>query len=84
MLFFESYDFKEPSVPPESDPENEKLRLLHQAIAGLDKVEKAIILLYLDGIDNAEIAAIIGISQNYVRVKTNRIKKKLSQRLILK
>jgi RNA polymerase sigma factor (sigma-70 family) len=55
----------------------ESLRLLKVAVARLTGVEKSIILLYLENKDYEEIAEITGITQNYVRVKMNRIKKKL-------
>jgi RNA polymerase sigma-70 factor, ECF subfamily len=55
----------------------ENLKLLHKAIEQLTGVEKSIILLYLEDKKYDEIAEITGITQNYVRVKMNRIKKKL-------
>ena len=55
----------------------EQIKLLHRAIANLSGVEKSIILLYLENKKYEEIAEITGITQNYVRVKMNRIKKKL-------
>lgn len=55
----------------------ENLNLLHTAIGQLTGIEKSIILLYLEDKAYEEIAEINGITQNYVRVKMNRIKKKL-------
>ena len=55
----------------------ENLNLLHTAIEQLTGIEKSIILLYLEDKSYEEIAEITGITQNYVRVKMNRIKKKL-------
>lgn len=43
----------------------------------LKDVEKAIISLYLEGYSHKEIAELIGITENYVGVKFNRIKNKL-------
>lgn len=60
---------------------DEKKQLLHQAIHQLNKIEKAIIMLYLEEKGYDEIAEIIGISQNYVRVKMARIRQKLKKRL---
>lgn len=57
----------------------EQIKLLHQAIANLSGVEKSIVLLYLENKKYEEIAEITGITQNYVRVKMNRIKKKLKK-----
>lgn len=64
----------------EYDHETEmQIKLLHKAIAHLSGVEKSIILLYLENKKYEEIAEITGITQNYVRVKMNRIKKKLKK-----
>jgi len=57
----------------------EQLKLLHKAIARLTGIEKSIVLLYLEDKKYEEIAEIIGITQNYVRVKMNRIKGKLKK-----
>lgn len=55
----------------------DQIRLLNKAVAKLTGVEKSIILLFLEDKKYEEIAEITGITQNYVRVKMNRIKKKL-------
>jgi RNA polymerase sigma factor (sigma-70 family) len=57
----------------------DQLKLLHKAIVKLTGIEKSIILLYLEDKKYEEIADIIGITQNYVRVKMNRIKGKLKK-----
>ena len=57
----------------------EQIKLLYQAIANLSGIEKSIVLLYLENKEYEEIAEITGITQNYVRVKMNRIKKKLKK-----
>ncbi len=55
----------------------EQIRLLSKAVSQLTGIEKSIILLFLEDKKYEEIAEITGITQNYVRVKMNRIKKKL-------
>ncbi len=55
----------------------DQIRMLHKAVAQLTGIEKSIILLFLEDKKYEEIAEITGITQNYVRVKMNRIKKKL-------
>lgn len=55
----------------------EQIKVLHRAVAHLTGIEKSIILLFLENKKYEEIAEITGITQNYVRVKMNRIKKKL-------
>lgn len=66
----------------EYDPTtDEQMRLLHQAIARLSGIEKSIVLLFLENKSYEEIADITGITQNYVRVKMNRIKHKLKKQM---
>ncbi|MDA3944295.1 MAG: sigma-70 family RNA polymerase sigma factor [Bacteroidetes bacterium] len=78
-LFLESFEFKEPSAVPQNEYKDERIKALHQAIAKLDKIEKAIMMLHLDEVPNDEIAEIVGITQNYVRVKMTRIRTKLAE-----
>lgn len=58
---------------------SDEQQLLLQAIKTLNEAEKAIIALYLDEMSYREIAELIGISENNVGVKINRIKNKLYQ-----
>lgn len=80
-LFLESFEFKEPSTIQKNDYEDARIKALYRAISKLDKIEKAIMMLHLDEVPNDEIAKIIGISQNYVRVKMTRIRTKLATTL---
>jgi RNA polymerase sigma-70 factor (ECF subfamily) len=74
-----SYDnFQIPEENYDSETE-EQIRQLHKAIGHLTGIEKSIILLYLESKSYEEIAEITGITQNYVRVKMNRIKAKLKK-----
>ncbi len=61
------------------DSDKEELALLYRAINQLNDVEKAIMMLYLDDKVNEEIAEIVGITQNYVRVRMNRARQKLKK-----
>ena len=76
------------SVEPESLPHNssdetsgkaeeERLQQLYQAIAQLNEVEKAIVMLYMEDRTYDEMEDILGISNSTLRVKMNRIKEKL-------
>jgi len=65
-----------PDEAPDQETE-ENIKLLHKAISKLTGIEKSIILLFLENKSYETIAEITGITQNYVRVKMNRIKKKL-------
>lgn len=55
----------------------EDLEMLYMAIGKLSDVEKAMVTLYLDDIPYEEIASIMGITQNNVRVKMLRVREKL-------
>lgn len=60
---------------------DERHTLLYEAIDRLDKIEKSIILLYLDEKSYEEISEILGITRTNVGVRINRIKIKLSSTL---
>ena len=53
------------------------LRLLQRFINQLDEVNRAIIILYLDGCNHDAIAEIVGISTTNVSTRINRIRQKL-------
>lgn len=64
------------------DHEKEQLQNLYRAIRQLREIERAIIMLYLEGHNYQEMAEIIGMTENNIGVKLNRIKKKLKKTLI--
>jgi len=72
-------DFEKISNPSEESLPEKELQMMHTAINKLSDVEKAIVMLYLEEKGNEEIAEIMGISQNYVRVKMTRIREKLKK-----
>jgi RNA polymerase sigma-70 factor (ECF subfamily) len=72
-------DFDKIVYPPEESLPEKELQMMHKAIHQLSDVEKAIVMLYLEEKGNEEIAEIMGISQNYVRVKMTRIREKLKK-----
>lgn len=59
---------------------NDDLKQLQQFITELKKLDRALILLYLDGYDQKEIAEIMGLSTTNVSSKIYRIKKKLRKK----
>lgn len=61
----------------------EMIKLLYRAIEKLSAIEKAMILLYLDQKPYNEIAEIMGITQNNLRVKMNRTREKLRNLMTL-
>ncbi|MBA4197810.1 MAG: hypothetical protein C0459_09670 [Chitinophaga sp.] len=60
----------------------EQTQAMYKAIAQLDKIDKALVMLYLDNYSYDEIGEIIGITANYVAVKMIRIKAKLKESAI--
>lgn len=67
---------------PEPERSEEDYERLQWAIRQLSEIERAIIMMALDEVPYEEIAETIGITQNNVRVRMNRIREKL--RKILK
>ncbi|AUP79879.1 RNA polymerase sigma factor [Flavivirga eckloniae] len=66
-----------PEVPLEEGEESMNKERLFSAIRQLDDAEKALVSLYLEGMDYSEIADVIGITKNNVGVRLNRIKNKI-------
>ena len=71
-------EYAEAASNDEQELQKEKLLA---ALKKLDDTEKAIIALYFEDMSYGEIAAITGISENYVGVKLNRIKTKIQKLL---
>ncbi|HMH24335.1 MAG TPA: sigma-70 family RNA polymerase sigma factor [Puia sp.] len=65
-----------PDIPYPREQE-EQLQQLYHAIGKLTEVEKALVMLYLDDKNYEEMEEILGMNQNNLRVKMNRIKDKL-------
>jgi RNA polymerase sigma-70 factor (ECF subfamily) len=65
---------------PAAEPD-ERLAALHAFIGGLDALNRALILLYLEDRSHAEIAEVLGISTSNVATKINRIKHRLRDRM---
>lgn len=57
----------------------EQLKQLYKAIAQLNEIDKAIVMLYLDNRSYEEMEEILGIPNGTLRVKMNRIREKLKQ-----
>ncbi len=55
-------------------------RVLYDLIRELDELNRAVIVLYLDGHSHHEISAIVGLSATNVATKVNRIKEQLKTR----
>jgi RNA polymerase sigma-70 factor (ECF subfamily) len=72
----EAFSFSLEAGSYDSEQE-EQFRQLHAAIGQLTEVEKALVMLYLEDKSYDEMEEILGINQNNLRVKMNRIKEKL-------
>lgn len=66
------------AVPVEQTDEQ---RILDQLIDGLDRMNRALLLLYLDDLSHAEIGEILGLTPGNVATKLSRIKEQLRQQL---
>lgn len=57
--------------------QDEQLKVFYKAIQQLNKVEKALIFLYMEGQSGKDIGSILGISPLNVRVRLSRVRDKL-------
>jgi len=69
--------------PSHTDADNsaEIVNLLQAAIRKLPKVDASLALMHLDGLSYREMSEVLGISENHVGVKLNRIRKQLAEDL---
>jgi RNA polymerase sigma factor (sigma-70 family) len=63
----------------DSNEKEEQLQQMYQCIQKLEETNKMIILMTLDGVVYQEIAEVIGITEEALRVRIHRIKKSLTQ-----
>lgn len=76
---FISTDAMPDTTNTEYDPIEEQTKAMYKAIGDLSKVDKAIVMLYLEDYSYIEIGEMVGITPNNVAVKMNRIKVKLKE-----
>jgi RNA polymerase sigma factor (sigma-70 family) len=65
----------------ETESQSEEIRVLYRFIERLDPLNKALVLLYLDGNNYQEIAEVVGISETNVATKISRLKSKMKREL---
>ncbi|MEB2775050.1 sigma-70 family RNA polymerase sigma factor [Algoriphagus sp. D3-2-R+10] len=76
--FSESFDWKNiQDIGADDD-----LMVLQQAIGLLKPTDKAVVILYLEGYDNKEMAKMLSISESNISTKLNRIKTQLKKTVI--
>lgn len=61
------------------DPIEEQVKAMYAAIGDLSKIDKAIVMLYLEDYNYNNIGEMMGITANNVAVKMNRIKTRLKE-----
>ncbi len=66
-------------IAAEPMPDGENISQLYAAVSKLNRIDKALILLWLDEKSYDEIALVTGLSKSNVSVKLMRIKKKLEE-----
>ncbi|MGZ3819518.1 MAG: RNA polymerase sigma factor [Mucilaginibacter sp.] len=72
-------NFDSAQEPGTHDEKEEQLAVFYKAVKQLDKVEKALIFLYMENRPYEEMAASLGITQVNLRVRLNRVKNKLKE-----
>jgi RNA polymerase sigma-70 factor (ECF subfamily) len=80
--------FLELNIPPEASSQpheksrnDEMVEVLYAAIRRLPKLDASLALMHLDGLSYEEMSDVLGISENHVGVKLNRIRKQLAEQL---
>jgi RNA polymerase sigma-70 factor (ECF subfamily) len=63
----------------ERENQSDEIRILYHLIEGLDPLNRALLLLYLDGNNYQEIADVLGISETNVATKISRLKKTMGE-----
>ena len=74
-------DGTEPALTEPARTRNPRLDWLHEEIARTDHVDRSLTLLVLDGFSYRDMAEILGISENNIGVKINRLKARLIDKL---
>jgi len=70
------------TIAEHTSNKTEQSKMLYSAISKLNRIDKAIILLWLEGKNYKEIATIMGTSEKNVSVKLVRIKRRLEELVI--
>ncbi|MCX6208119.1 MAG: RNA polymerase sigma factor [Bacteroidetes bacterium] len=68
-----------PELRNVEDEREEQFKAMYTAIGNLNKIDKALVMLYLEDYSYIEISETLGITPNNVAVKMNRLKLKLKE-----
>jgi len=75
-------DGVEPAIL-QASPTDPRVEWLYEQIRQLNEIDRSLTLLLLDGFSYKEMAAMLGITENYVGVKINRIKAHLTGKSLI-
>ncbi len=70
-----------PSDRPGKTRDEERVQMLYAAIRRLPRLDASLALMHLDGLSYREMSEVLGISENHVGVKLNRIRNQLAEQL---
>lgn len=70
------------SEPPGSSDVDDPVRLLQAFLGGLDPVNRAVLLLDLEGLDRREIADVLGLTPGAVAVRMTRLKQRFEDEYV--
>ena len=76
-------DGVEPAILQASPATDPRVEWLYEQIRQLNEIDRSLTLLLLDGFSYKEMAAMLGITENYVGVKINRIKAHLTGKSLI-
>lgn len=74
-----SYSETLPEIVTKDDNIEEQVKAMYKAIGNLTKIDKALVMLYLEDYSYNEVGEMLGITPNNVAVKMNRLKVKLKE-----
>jgi RNA polymerase sigma factor (sigma-70 family) len=78
-LPFDQLAYELAADDPLSGEASDNIRVLRHLIDGLDELNRALVLLYLEGYSSEEIAEIVGISPSNVTTRMSRVKNNLQR-----
>jgi RNA polymerase sigma-70 factor (ECF subfamily) len=64
---------------PAPNTSDERSELFYRALQSLNDTDRALLVMHLEGLTYEEIAKVLGLTDNHVGVKLNRVKNKLQQ-----
>jgi RNA polymerase sigma-70 factor (ECF subfamily) len=77
-IITEPYTTDSENYPIQNMGSDDDYQLLQQAISLLKEIDKAVVILHLEGYGNKEISRILCLSETNISTRLNRIKKHLS------